>query len=177
MLDNPVIYWQLYLVSAFLDHKIIALVFILAVVGFLAVRKYFAEALLFLTTLLSVPLYIFIKGFFKLPRPAGALYSELFSSDQYGFPSGHTVLYTVMFGYLFYLSYKLGAVNKQLRLGVRVLSLYLISFIGFSRVYLGAHYVVDVLGGYLLGLVLLVAIVVLDKNLQKRQDAVGKNQR
>jgi undecaprenyl-diphosphatase len=78
--------------------------------------------------------------------------------NDYSFPSGHA-----MNSLVFYLSLALVTwLVFGRRLGVAVLSigLVIVALVGVSRVYLGFHYVSDVIGGYAAGLIwLLIAAV------------------
>lgn len=64
----------------------------------------------------------------------------------YGFPSGHTSIAVVFWGALMLLFRKRW---------LSILCLSLIFLIPFSRIYLGVHFIADVLGGYLIGIVML----------------------
>lgn len=63
-------------------------------------------------------------------------------SPHYGFPSGHTSIAVVLWGMVAFLFR---------RRWLTILSLSLILLVPFSRMYLGVHFLADVLGGYLLG--------------------------
>ena len=93
-----------------------------------------------------------IKILVDRPRPtANMIRISVWLSDK-SFPSDHVLAFTVFFGFLLYVvikKTKLSFLNIFLTL---VFSL-LIATIGISRVYLGAHWPSDVLGGYLLGIV------------------------
>lgn len=93
------------------------------------------------------------------PRPSSDLVLVLADFDGYSFPSSHVTYYVVFLGTLAVLT--TWDSGTRLRKGVvyGVLGLALI-FVGFSRVYLGAHWLGDVLGGYVLGAGI-VAVVVL----------------
>jgi membrane-associated phospholipid phosphatase len=66
------------------------------------------------------------------------------------FPSGHVASYMALFGFLFYLGYTLMR-PSLLRSTLLVFCGAMISLVGVSRVYLGAHWVSDVFGGYCFG--------------------------
>lgn len=86
------------------------------------------------------------QGFFGgLPQQV-VEYLRAHRIDGYGFPSGHTSLAVGFWGALF-LFFK----QKWLK----VLAVIFLLGIPFSRMYLGRHFLVDILGGYALGAVVL----------------------
>lgn len=116
---------------------------------------------LFLITVITVQLNMFLKGIFKAPRPNGhsgikSLYIE--SAPGYSFPSGHSQI-SVTFWY--YLERKV----KDKRFSV--LAFTLIILIGFSRLYLRVHWPVDVITGLLIGLVTALLLDILIEKLIK----------
>lgn len=114
-------------------------------------------ALVFLAALESV----FFFGLTKLinrPRPSSSLIHVVKHIGISGFPSGHVMLYTMVFGFLAYLSLKIR--SKHLRLFLTVPCLLVIVSIGVARIYSGEHWPSDVLGAYLLGSLGLIVTVV-----------------
>lgn len=77
--------------------------------------------------------------------------------QTYSFPSGHAFTSALLYGLVAYLGYK--HLPEPLSVLAPVVFIALIMAIGFSRVYLGAHYVLDVLGGWLLASALLLIVV------------------
>lgn len=101
---------------------------------------------LFLLLLLSALLNAEAKLFFDTPRPDPAVVRVLdmrpIQSGSRSFPSGHAQIAVVFWGYLAYW------VGRRWFTGV---ALFLIAAIAFSRVYLGAHFPIDVAGGLIIG--------------------------
>jgi membrane-associated phospholipid phosphatase len=76
---------------------------------------------------------------------------------DFSFPSGHTmdsivVLVAVAFVAWALFGRRVGIIATCVAIGLALL-------IGFSRIYLGAHYLTDVLGGYLAGAIWLIVVV------------------
>ncbi len=116
------------------------------------------EAGLILTTGLSPLVYSILKLAVNRPRPSPDLVDVFVTEKGSGFPSGHAFFAVVFLGLLTYFVFT--HVRKR---GVRVPALFglltLILLIGASRVYLGAHWASDVLGGYMVGAVFLAVLV------------------
>ena len=90
-----------------------------------------------------------LKYAFQRPRPH--FDDPLLSLTGYSFPSGHTMAATVLYGVV---AVFLVARTKHLaaRAIVILSAAALIAIVGFSRIYLGAHYLSDVLGAIAEGL-------------------------
>lgn len=73
------------------------------------------------------------------------------------FPSGHTICSVVFYGIIIYLLKNIK--NNNLRLTLRILLTILIILIGISRLYLGVHFLSDVLTAYLLGILILTMFI------------------
>ncbi len=73
------------------------------------------------------------------------------------FPSGHTICSVVFYGIIIYLLKNIK--NKKIRLTLRILLTILIILIGISRLYLGVHFLSDVLAAYLLGILILIMFI------------------
>lgn len=83
---------------------------------------------------------------------------RLVNESGYSFPSGHSMVSMALYGIIIYLIYK-NVKNKYLKITFITLLSLLIVLIGLSRVYVGVHYVSDVLGGFILGLVYLIIYI------------------
>lgn len=97
-------------------------------------------------------IFVFLgKLIFHRPRPATAVYSETSAS----FPSGHATVAVALYGFLIYFLL-LRAKKRRHKLLLLFSGILLIFLIGFSRIYLGVHFVSDILAGYLTGLLWLI---------------------
>lgn len=109
---------------------------------------------------LSIPLNMSIIALFNFtvknivcrPRPDEL---RLIEESGYSFPSGHSAVSFAFYGYIIYLIFKY-CKNKFLKtILISFLTMMILS-IGMSRIYLGVHYVTDVIGGYCFSLAYLV---------------------
>lgn len=82
-----------------------------------------------------------VKRFIQRPRPV-SIYDGL---AEYSFPSGHASMSVVLYGFLAILLAQ--AAPPAWRRAIAFATLLLIAMISFSRVYLGAHWMSDVLAG------------------------------
>lgn len=84
------------------------------------------------------------------PRPGADLVRVVRELPDASFPSGHVLMYTAFFGFLFFLVYTLLKPSLW-RSGLLAVLGILIGLVGASRVYIGAHWPSDVTGAYLWG--------------------------
>jgi membrane-associated phospholipid phosphatase len=91
------------------------------------------------------------KGIFTLPDKQvikAFRLQEAFTLSPFGFPSGHVALTTALWG---------GTTTVFNNRIIRILTPFVIVAMAFSRVYLGRHFIEDVIGGAIVGLIFLVA--------------------
>lgn len=94
-----------------------------------------------------------LKFLIGRPRPVGI---NLIEEKNYSFPSGHSLTAMAFYGFIIYLIYKSKLKHKKIY--ITLLSI-LILLIGLSRVYLGVHYITDVLGGFTFSLFYLIIYI------------------
>lgn len=105
-----------------------------------------------------------LKFIVKRPRPSDLF---LIVETGYSFPSGHSMVSLSFYGLLIYFIYKYFK-NKKLKIFLITLLSLIIVLIGVSRVYLGVHFVSDVISGFLLSLsYLIIFIKVINKFILK----------
>ena len=108
-----------------------------------------AALVLLVSQSLSQGVVELLKRAFDRPRPIDWLYHHELNMS---FPSGHSVTAIVLFGGL--LAYVLAAsgLRGPVRSAVAGALAFWILALGWSRLALGAHFLTDVLGGYLYGI-------------------------
>lgn len=114
-----------------------------------------AGLLLSITAILSTSMEKALKITFHRQRPDLTLH--LIQQGGHSFPSGHSMTSLVFYGMIIFLCQK-NIKNKTITNIVTVLLVILIFLIGFSRIYLGVHYPTDVLGGWAIGICLLIIL-------------------
>lgn len=95
-------------------------------------------------------LNLYLKTLFERSRPD--LFVEIATLHSYSFPSGHAMAAASIYGMIAAVAARL-APRWQMPLAVGTFAL--IVLIGLSRIYLGVHWVTDVLAGYAAGATLL----------------------
>lgn len=109
-----------------------------------------------LVTLLVVEV---LKNITAISRPVGAM------AWGFSFPSGHTASYVVFWGTLIFWI-RMSNKSKWLKDLVYVLGIILILSVGYSRVYLGEHRPIDVVGGYIIGIIILCVSIFIGSRLK-----------
>jgi undecaprenyl-diphosphatase len=101
-----------------------------------------------------------LKLLVSRPRPSAELVEVMVGTQGSGFPSGHAAMTVAAGGFLFYLMPRLVKRRTAVWL-LRGLLIVIIAAVGLSRLYLGAHWLSDVVGGLFLGGLLLYPTIVL----------------
>ncbi|MVM33704.1 phosphatase PAP2 family protein [Spirosoma sp. HMF4905] len=97
------------------------------------------------------------KRTFIRARPTEVAY---YTESGYSFPSGHSATAMTLYGLLgYWLVRGRRRIRNRWLVGLSAVGLILV--VGFSRIYLGVHFLSDVLGGYLLGACWLIVGIVL----------------
>lgn len=139
---------QLMIHISALGHPAIMTLLSLIIINFLIVQKKKHHLYQFSFFMISGALSVtVIKNILQEPRPVGGLVEAY----GYGFPSGHTTMATLFF-LLILFAFKSHIKNDVLRYTYIIFCILMIGLISYSRIYLGVHSWVDVIGGYFLGI-------------------------
>ena len=127
-------------------------------------RRWWSLVQLVFTTADGSLLIVALKALFHRARPV----EKLVPAAGYSFPSGHAFIAMSFYGVLVYLVWR-----TAWPLAVRVLAALfgtvMILLIGASRVYLGVHWLTDVLGGFSAGLIWLIASILIVRTAEHRR--------
>ena len=135
------------------------------VVGILLfIRKHWWRLVaLFLAVGVGQALVLILKVVSQRPRPKTEMF--VFGSSL---PSGHVFSATVIYGFCIYLTFSFVR-SATLKWIVSTLLALLILLVGFSRVYLGVHWLSDTLAGYATGFAWLLFCICFAKMAGRRQ--------
>ncbi|HRY62220.1 MAG TPA: phosphatase PAP2 family protein [Candidatus Paceibacterota bacterium] len=89
-----------------------------------------------------------IKYMVGRDRPLGA---EVLEGYTYSFPSGHATTAFFLYGFIAIILFNMRDIGKKKRYAATAFFVSLFLLVGFSRLYLGVHFLSDVLGGYIIG--------------------------
>lgn len=132
-----------------------SLLSVLVVAAIFHIKKYKRESYFIALTLFSGLIILGVKNVINRPRPT-SFYVRLVEVNRFqSYPSGHVLSYVLFFGFLIVLMQNLKTIPKNLRTFITGLSIFLIVMIAPSRIYLGAHWFTDTVGGFILGLICL----------------------
>lgn len=132
----------------------ITLILLSILFGILLKNKKYVKFIM-LNLVLSFVTNRILKLIIRRPRPQRI---QIMPEKGFSFPSGHAMVAFAYYGFLIYLIHK-NIKNKKIKYPLIVFLSLLILLIGISRIYLGVHYVTDVLGGFVFGLIYLILFI------------------
>lgn len=113
----------------------------------------------------GLALIVLLKAAFGLPRPPAELHA--ITPSEHGFPSGHTMAATVFWGAM---AAWTSVGRRRHRIAIAAV---IVGFVGFSRLGLGVHYLVDVVASVGFGLGYLAAVAAVANDSPERAFAVA----
>lgn len=133
---------------SWLGSEMLVVLFVIVAIVLIRKRTWLRLALLSVASIGVWPLNALLKVGFHRTRPSFA--TEFVTDGSFSFPSGHAMESIVIYGVLAFLLVERHASRRALVWsGWLALSV----LIGFSRLYLGVHYISDVLAGFAAGFV------------------------
>ena len=129
---------------------------------FIILKKKYKLFLIDIASMTSVVVNNILKIIIKRERPK---FLVLVNETSYSFPSGHSMISILFFGSIIYLVNKY---NIKYKKTITILLSIFIILVGLSRLYLGVHFLTDVIGGYLCGFVTLIIIIMIFERVDKK---------
>ena len=151
----------------YIGREAVVVIDLVLLVYFLYKRYWQELAMVFIGWAGSAVFFYALTTFFARSRPDTQIWIVL---NVPGFPSGHAISVVICYGLLAYLLIpKMPSVF--LKVVVTVTALFIILFVGFSRVFTGGHYLTDILAGYAVGIAWCgLAFTLIELYFQKRRN-------
>lgn len=127
--------------------------FVIVVVWLIRTHRISLAALLGVASVGSLVLQATMKLFFARPRPQLPWAKVL---PDFSFPSGHTMNAVIFYGTLALILWSV--YGRRVGVAAVVIAALLALGVGISRIYLGYHYLTDVVGGILAGIAWLLVV-------------------
>jgi membrane-associated phospholipid phosphatase len=155
--DSPYIYFSLILISA--------LCFI---------KKHKREAYYILAIAPCSVIIVVVKNLINRSRPSNDLVRVVGQFQFQSFPSSHVLSYTLFFGFIILLMISMKSIAISLRITLGIISSFFLILVVPSRIYLGAHWLTDTIGGILLGslVLLILSFFYFKENLKEDSDII-----
>lgn len=131
--------------------------------GALALRHRWVESVLVISTVPVRGVNPILKRLLNSPRPPEELVSVTEQARGMGFPSGHSMGVALLYGLSAFLLSRLVS-QASIRVVMWLIAVGMIGATGFGRIYTGAHWPSDVLGGYLWASIVALVMLGIAKN-------------
>ena len=148
------------LISKLGDYSGGSLIILLFICLAIFLRRKREALMIFISTASGTLISQTLKYLVGRPRPSSSLINvvgHFGKSDS--FPSGHVMFYVSLYGFLLFLTFSMFRKKIYIRNFLIAVFSSLIILAGVSRIYLGAHWFSDVLGGYLVGFIWLLIVI------------------
>jgi len=138
------------LIFGFFVGKQLVLLIVTILSIYFVYKRYWRElGMILLSSAVGSIVWNFVISYFARPRPPEQ--TGLVVKTIPSFPSGHTMSALIVYGFVAYLLIP-KMPSRFWKWTVAIASVFIMLFIGFSRVFQGGHYLTDVIGGYAFGL-------------------------
>lgn len=146
-------------------------VFLLAA-SILAINKKYGRRLI-IGFMLNQFVNSLIKDVVKDPRPDTNIVDGEPIETSYGFPSGHTQNGVAFWGFTFFYTKNTGKKDAT-NTFIKILSIFFMIVLPISRVIIGVHDLQDIVGGFVIGMIILNAYMPISDRMEKyREKPVG----
>ncbi|MDD4271189.1 MAG: bifunctional DedA family/phosphatase PAP2 family protein [Patescibacteria group bacterium] len=179
--ENIILIWRpwlnklMVLITNIFSPEVLLAAAMLATIYFLIKKNWYKAALIFLSSAGGLFLGAIFKYLIGRLRPSGGLILE----SGLSFPSQHSLMALIFFSLVMFLFNE--KIKNKLLKGLFIFSnLFLMLSVGFSRIYLRAHWFSDVMAGFALGLFWLTCLILIfaiaiklfkDKKYDRQQQA------
>lgn len=138
--------------------KFIVIATTLIALTYIILKQYYHACLLSSTVIISTIVNRTLKIIFRRERPEVL---KLVKETSFSFPSGHTMAATTLYGLLIYFLIK-SNLPKVVKVICSTILIIIIIGVGLSRVYLGAHFISDVIAGFIVSTILILIVIKLN---------------
>jgi membrane-associated phospholipid phosphatase len=162
--EAPSVTYAFRIVSVLGSLEVLALVGVLVAMALLMKRSWLTLVVWLVAVLGGEALNLLLKNLIVRPRPS--FDRPLVVETSHSFPSGQAMESLVVYGMLTYFAVLTLRGRGKTALSVGAVAV-LVVLIGFSRAYLGAHYLSDVVGGFAAGGAWLSAVITVQEAIRR----------